>query len=202
MSWSLISNFYPQPDSVLTVQDALAFAQLGPSGPRTSEASQQVTVLFEALPPVLVLHLKRFSYDAVTGSVVKNSKPIQLLPELEIPLGTFSFLLFSRQSGLRFYFGSVDPEFIAPGAGQPTWPARYTLYGVLYHHGKSADGGHYTVDVLHPNAHGDSGDVWLHIDDETVSRLRHEDVFGRDERMDDRCTYLLFYRRTASTQTR
>jgi ubiquitin carboxyl-terminal hydrolase 10 len=92
---------------------------------------------------------------------------------------------------------------MAPGAGQPTWPVRYKLYGALYHHGKSVGGGHYTVDVLHPNAHGDSGDIWLHIDDETVSTLRHEDVFGGhdNERVDDRCAHLLFYRRTTSTQT-
>jgi ubiquitin carboxyl-terminal hydrolase 10 len=94
---------------------------------------------------------------------------------------------------------------MAHGAGQPAWPARYTLYGVLYHHGESAGGGHYTVDVLRPNAHGDSGDVWLHIDDEMVSTLRHEDVFGTrrhgNERVDERCAYLLFYRRTISTQT-
>ncbi|KAF8495929.1 hypothetical protein F5888DRAFT_1615230 [Russula emetica] len=168
-----------QPDSVHTVQDALAHIsrpQVGPSGPSTGE----VTVLIEALPPVLVLHLKRFSYDAATGGVVKNSKPVQLSSELEIP-----------------------PDIMAPGAGQAAWPARYTLYGVLYHHGKSAGGGHYTVDVLHPNSYGDNGDVWLHIDDETVSTLRHEDVFGRhdDERADDRCAYLLFYRRTAFPQT-
>jgi len=104
---------------------------------------------------------------------------------------------------LRFHRGSVGPDIIAPGAGQTALPARYTLYGVVYHHGKSAGGGHYTVDVLHPNGHGDSGDVWLHIDDETVSTLRHEDVFGRhdNERVDDGCAYLLFYRRTAYPQT-
>ncbi len=92
---------------------------------------------------------------------------------------------------------------MAPDAGQPTLPARYTLYGVLYHHGKSAGGGHYTVDVLHPSGRDDSGDVWLHIDDETVRTLRHEEVFRRhnNEQTDDRCAYLLFYRRTASTQT-
>ena len=94
--------------------------------------------------------------------------------------------------------------------------ARYTLYGVLYHHGVSAGGGHYTLDVLHPNPRGGvsspgvagsssgaGGEAWLHIDDETVSAVRHEDVFGYNgsgngkERSDDRCAYLLFYRRAA-----
>jgi ubiquitin carboxyl-terminal hydrolase 10 len=55
-------------------------------------------VLIEALPPVLVIHLKRFSYDAASGGVVKSSKPIQLSPELEIPSGTFSFFPLSHGS--------------------------------------------------------------------------------------------------------
>ena len=57
----------------------------------SSEASQQV--LLETLPPVLVLHLERFSHEASANGIVKISKPIQFAPELEIPLGTiFSFL--------------------------------------------------------------------------------------------------------------
>jgi ubiquitin carboxyl-terminal hydrolase 10 len=82
-------------------------------------------------------------------------------------------------------------------------PARYTLNGVLYHHGTSASGGRYTVDVLHQNAHESSGEAWVRIDDDIVSAVGHEEVFGRDDSdgMDDRCAYLLFYRRTASTPT-
>jgi ubiquitin carboxyl-terminal hydrolase 10 len=56
----------------------------GPSG--LSDASQQI--LIEMLPPVLVLHLKRFQYDAAAGSVIKIGKPVQFSSELEIPLGT------------------------------------------------------------------------------------------------------------------
>jgi ubiquitin carboxyl-terminal hydrolase 10 len=52
-----------------------------------------VTVLIEALPPVLIVHLKRFHYDAVAGGVVKNRKPVQFSPELEIPPGTIFFSL-------------------------------------------------------------------------------------------------------------
>jgi ubiquitin carboxyl-terminal hydrolase 10 len=74
---------------VHTIEDALARishlrpVRLGPSG--LSEASQQV--LIDALPPVLVLHLKRFLYD-VSDGIVKISKPVQFAPELEIPPGT------------------------------------------------------------------------------------------------------------------
>ena len=82
-------------DLVITVEDALARislqqpVQLGPSG--FGEASQQV--LIEALPPVLVLHLKRFLYDVDADRIVKIKKHVQFGQELEIPLRTvFSFV--------------------------------------------------------------------------------------------------------------
>ena len=80
-----------------TIQDALAHisqpqpVQVGPSG--SNEASQQV--LIEALPPILVLHLKRFLYDTTARGVVKVGKPVQFGPDLDIPLGAF-FLFLSR----------------------------------------------------------------------------------------------------------
>ncbi|KAF8467101.1 hypothetical protein DFH94DRAFT_639069 [Russula ochroleuca] len=168
----------PLHDSVYAIENALARVshlqpvQLGPSG--LGEASQQV--LIEALPPVLVLHLKRFQYDVAADGIVKISKPVQFAPELEIPL-----------------------EIMAPVSGKPAEPVHYKLYGVLYHHGESAGSGHYTVDVLHPDGDSGSGESWLHIDDEAVSAVRREDVFGdhNDERVDDRCAYMLFYCRTA-----
>jgi hypothetical protein len=48
----------------------------------------------------------------------------------------------------------VSLDIMAPASGQPTVPAQYTLYGVLYHRDQSASVGHYTVDILHPNARG------------------------------------------------
>ncbi|KAI0264781.1 hypothetical protein BGY98DRAFT_1181764 [Russula aff. rugulosa BPL654] len=138
-------------------------------------ASQQVFI--QPLPPVLVLHLNRFRYDAAAGGITKIGKSIQFGPELEIPL-----------------------DIMVPTSQRPSEPPHYKLYGVLYHNGESAGRGHYMVDVLHPNGDGDTGEVWLHIDDETVTRTRHEDVFGEDgaERAaDERCAYLLFYCRTS-----
>jgi ubiquitin C-terminal hydrolase len=86
---------------------------------------------------------------------------------------------------------------MVPTVGRPAMPTRYTLNGVLYHHGKSASGGRYTVDVLHPNAHESSGEAWVRIGDDSVSTVGHYKV----EWTDDRYAYLLFYSRTASTQT-
>ena len=88
---------------------------------------------------------------------------------------------------------------MVPTVGQPANPAHYTLCGVLYHHDESAGGGHYTVDVLHQNGDGDTRNIWLHINDEAVSPVRHEDVFG--EHSDGRCVYLLFYCRTSPKKT-
>jgi ubiquitin carboxyl-terminal hydrolase 10 len=167
----------------------------------SSEASQQV--LLEALPAVLVLHLKRFLYDAEADVLVKISKPVKFAPELEIPIGTIFSFVFPCYPRLIIPRCSVRSEIMAPVAGKAAESAHYKLYGVLYHHGKSASSGHYTVDVLHPYGDGGGGEAWLHIDDEVVSAERHEDVFGRhsDERADGRCAYMLFYRRTAFTRT-
>ena len=89
---------------------------------------------------------------------------------------------------------------MTPVAGKSVEPVHYKLYGVLYHHGESAGSGHYTVDVLHPNEDC-SGEGWLHIDDEAVNAVRHEDVFGSHERVDNRCAYMLFYCRTGPAWT-
>ena len=93
---------------------------------------------------------------------------------------------------------------MVPNARRPLEPPRYKLHGVVYHHGESAGSGHYTVDVLHPNREDDTGEVWLHIDNEAVSRMRHEDVFeehGTEWAADERCAYLLFYCRASPIGT-
>jgi ubiquitin carboxyl-terminal hydrolase 10 len=156
-------------------------------------------VLLEALPPILVLHLKRFLFDTTADVVNKLTKPVLFTPELEIPSGiNISFLIPPR---LRVARGSVGLEIVAPVSGKSAEPVYYKLHGVLYHHGKSAASGHFTVNVLHPNGSG-SEEAWLHIDDEAVGVVRHEDVFGGHdiEWVEDRCACMLFYCRTAPTQ--
>lgn len=181
-----------------TVEDALTQisrpqpVRIDPFG--INDVSQQT--LIEVLPPVLVIHLKRFLYDPAVGGVVKIGKPIRFTAELEIPPGT-TFPQLAADSD------NMGLDITAPIAQRPigAQPRSYALYGVLYHHGVSAIGGHYTVDVLHPNGNGGHGEGWLHIDDETVRTVQHEDVFGGHDngQTDDWCPYMLFYRRTTST---
>ena len=93
---------------------------------------------------------------------------------------------------------------MVPNTQRPSEAPHFKLHGVLYHHGESADSGRYTVDILHPNGDGDTGEVWLHINNETVSLLRHKDVFGEhgtERAADERCAYLLFYCRTSPIGT-
>ncbi len=161
-------------------------------------------MLVEVLPPVLVIHLKRSLYDPTVGGAIKIRKHIQFTPDLEIPPGTSSlFLSHHGEPILTIHRGFVGLDITAPIAQKSTGaqPGSYTLYGILYHHGVLVSGGHYTVDVLHPNGNGGDGEGWLHIDDEAVSAVRREDVFGGHDNgnADDRCPYLLFYRRATST---
>ena len=195
-----MTNF-AQSGFVHTIQDALALiplpqpVQVGQSS--SSMASQQV--LLDALPPVLVLHLERFVYDATAGGMAKINKPIEFSPELEIPPGmTFSFLsLVVAEANDPSWLSRLG--IMAPTPGKSMEPAHYKLHGVLYHRGGSGRG-HYTVDVLYQNGEGGSGEGWLHIDDEAVSAARHEDVFRGhgDQSVDDRCACLLFYCRAAT----
>ena len=79
-----------------TIKDALQYISSSHSVEITSptrpgqviEASRQE--LIEALPPVLILHLKRFLYDTNVKDVVKIGKQVAFGPELEIIPGQFS----------------------------------------------------------------------------------------------------------------
>jgi ubiquitin carboxyl-terminal hydrolase 10 len=111
-------------------------------------------VFIESVPPVLVLHLKRFQFDAEGyGGTVKIWKKIGYPLEFEFPRE-----VLSRQT---------RNSILAESSGAP----RYRLIAVVYHHGKNASGGHYTVDVRRQD-----GREWVRIDDTVIRRVRDQDV--------------------------
>ncbi|KAG6875966.1 hypothetical protein C0992_001648 [Termitomyces sp. T32_za158] len=158
-----------QTDSIHTVQDALAHLAAPQLLELDSARQASIQHLLEALPPVLVVAFKRFFYDKDVGGVVKVGKAVQWGEELE-----------------------VGGEVMAPALRRGP-PAQYKLFGALYHHGQSASGGHYTLDVLHPGRNAAEG--WMRIDDELVSDVRLQDVFVPQHEDESKAAYLLFYRR-------
>ncbi|KAI4258013.1 MAG: hypothetical protein LQ352_001403 [Teloschistes flavicans] len=119
-----------------------------PRGPGVA-ATKQVTI--ETLPQILILHLKRFQYDNA-GGTQKIWKKVGYPLDLEIPKEVFPQ---HKRGGIMTH------------GGLP----KYRLIGVVYHHGKSASGGHYTVDVRRQD-----GKEWIRLDDTIIRRIRSEDV--------------------------
>ena len=110
-------------------------------------------LFIETLPPMLILHLKRFHYDNTLGTTQKIWKRVGYPLDLEIPKEAFT--------------PSKRAQFAARPQGMP----RYRLSAVVYHHGKNASGGHYTVDVRRQE-----GQEWIRLDDTVIRRVRAEDV--------------------------
>nr|POE89946.1 putative ubiquitin carboxyl-terminal hydrolase 3 [Quercus suber] len=115
-------------------------------------ATAKKQVFIDTLPPVLILHLKRFQYDNNLTGTQKIWKKVGYPLELEIP---------------KEVFPPVKRGGLAVQGGLP----KYRLISVVYHHGKSAAGGHYTVDVLRAD-----GREWVRMDDTIIRRVRPEDV--------------------------
>jgi len=124
------------------------------NSPHGKDVRATKQVFIESVPPVLVLHLKRFQFDAEGyGGTVKIWKKIGYPLEFEFPRE-----VLSRQT---------RNTILADNSGAP----RYRLIAVVYHHGKNASGGHYTVDVRRQD-----GREWIRIDDTVIRRVRDEDV--------------------------
>jgi ubiquitin carboxyl-terminal hydrolase 10 len=131
----------------LTRSEALHGDFKSPKGPNVTATKQ---VFIETVPPVLILHLKRFQYDNA-GGTQKIWKKVGYPLELKIPKE-----VFPRQKRSVYAHGGLP---------------KYRLIAVVYHHGKNASGGHYTVDVRRQD-----GREWIRLDDTVIRRVRSEDV--------------------------
>ena len=83
---------------------------------------------------------------------------------------------------------SISPNLASTATSEDQF--KYTLSGVIYHHGVSPSGGHYTCDVY------DKGlNKWFRIDDVNVEEIKNrEDVLaGNDNSAESRTAYILLY---------
>lgn len=154
---------------VTTIEEALdRFASVesleGVTDTKTSfgvAASKHMTL--ERLPRVLILHLKRFSFDEKSQKISDHI--------------TFGVNLV------------LDPSLVSPNL-QKTSQRKYKLssgndnrvdlLSVITHHGEKTSNGHYTCDIRQKNGN------WMRFDDETVYRVSKEEVL-------DNNAYVLFY---------
>ncbi|XP_064414698.1 ubiquitin carboxyl-terminal hydrolase 10 isoform X2 [Latimeria chalumnae] len=159
-----------QSDKIRTVQDALEtlVARESVQGYTTKtkqevEISRRVTL--EELPPVLVLHLKRFVYEKAGGCQ-------KLIKNIDYPIDL-----------------EISKDLLSPGVKSKIFKVQrtYRLFAVVYHHGNSATGGHYTTDVFQIGLNG-----WLRIDDQAVKVINQYQVVKPSA---ERTAYLLYYRR-------
>lgn len=107
-------------------------------GQETVDARKQV--LLHTAPQVLILHLKRFSHNTVTGALNKVSRQMPFPEILEVP-----------------------SQVVYGGGARRS----YGLTAVVTHIGKELAGGHYTCDVRWGD---ESSETWVTCDDSKIGR--------------------------------
>lgn len=148
------------------------------------EAKKQTCI--DKLPQVLLIQLKRFSfvtqlskgdlsnYNSYNGRIEKIRKMVKYSHEFVIPKESISPPLQN----------SAEEALL-----------QYRLSGVIYHHGISPSGGHYTCDVFNKALN-----KWFRIDDVKVEEIKNIDevLHNGSEISESRTAYILLYERSAS----
>jgi len=138
-----------------------------PKTKQAVEASKSMTL--EELPPILVLHLKRFVYDGSLSG--KGSQ--KLLKNVDFPVDL-----------------EISSEILSP-ATKPRWMAlkqrSYKLFAVVYHNGTEATKGHYVTDIYHTGLA-----TWIRADDSILKVMPESMVLAHSA---NSVPYILFYRR-------
>lgn len=164
------------------------------------EVTARKQTFIDKLPQVLIIHLKRFSYQKdsrqenddtsamsnygfkLLGSIEKLRKKIQYLHNLVIPPEALSPIIRKR--------GETNTA--------------YKLIGVIYHHGASAEGGHYTCDVLRKSSVFDSeqeslgketNNEWIRVDDTQLDTIDSADVLEEANHDSTKTAYILLYQK-------
>ena len=119
------------------------------------------------------MHLKRFVFDPVKGiqklsRFIKYPETLRLEPPDYKQQETLTYRLFAGLLLIACLLG----------------------YIVVYHHGKSATGGHYTSHVR--RSFSDMDD-WLHFDDTIIRADPPSKVFADNQ---SQTAYLLFYQKS------
>lgn len=174
-----------------TIEDALSRFTEVEKIPYKSDGGKEVIArkqsFIEKLPEVLILQLKRFSFEAQqmqeflsdeTGADREQTNSHQI--------GTIEKVMKNIKYELDL---TVPLECLSSGVRHAE-SRNYLLVGVIYHHGRNAEGGHYTCDVLRSK----TDKKWLRIDDTAVEAITADAVVGKPAAK-DKSAYILMYQR-------
>ncbi|VDM30351.1 unnamed protein product [Hydatigera taeniaeformis] len=137
------------------------------------KVSARKRMCIKRLPPILVIHLKRFNFDWERHIAIKNNDRFSFPSELDMAPYTVEGVA-SRDQGpsVGESSGICESCPASPGAPEtkaPRHSTRYTLRGVIVHHGQ-AGAGHYYSFILHHN-HETGKSQWYKYDDTRVTAV-------------------------------
>ncbi|KAG2363147.1 hypothetical protein BDR07DRAFT_1405053 [Suillus spraguei] len=127
------------------------------------------------LPPILLIHLKRFSHKGVFTDKIETIVDFPL-KGLDLTNYMPPALPPGMRNGSANGIGGDDPRVQTP-------PYKYDLYGVTNHFGNLSNG-HYTAFIA-------SRGGWVYCDDSRVTPTDAKDIVGRP-------AYVLYYKRIGS----
>lgn len=178
-------------DDVKNVEDALWKFNEVEKIPYKVDMGKEVIArkqtFIDELPEILILHMKRFSYQnkqstQTNGFGGGNESGFEGLTP-DIGYGTIEKVMKNILYGLNL---TIPLESLSAPLRRENGN-NYFLTAVIYHHGRNAEGGHYTCDVMRP------GKRWLRIDDTAVEAIDADDVLDTSER--DKSAYILMYQK-------
>lgn len=174
-----------------TIEDALSRFTEVEKIPYKSDGGKDVIArkqsFIEKLPEVLILQLKRFSFEAhQLHEFVADEAEVDTEQSNSHQIGTIEKVMKNIKYELDL---TVPVECLSSGV-RNVESRDYRLVGVIYHHGRNAEGGHYTCDVLRSK----TDKKWLRIDDTAVESITADAVVGKPASR-DKSAYILMYQR-------
>ena len=159
------------------------------------DAAKRLTL--HTLPKLLTVQLKRFGGGMFGGGGAKINKQVHFPPSLQLEKYTSGVIdalpdesklskkekraLWKREKKRKRGAGAAD-SILRSDSGGGSGEGRFSLCGVVVHHGYSVHSGHYIAYVKSPSQQ------WFQMDDEEVSQVKQSTVLKQQ-------AYLLFYRR-------